>query len=146
MSQIGTGSYSSSDWTWTVNMVPVDGFSESGYGSFKFNMDAATVKQGADNSVGVSQQTGSRVGTIELPLMQTSLSNNWLWSLCQLQRARIPGTRILVNGRNSRSGETVIMPAAVFTKTPDASMGKEIEDRTWEFQGLMEVTYAGYVV
>jgi hypothetical protein len=76
MSQIGTGSYSPSDWTWTVNM------------------DAATVKQGADNSVGVSQQTGPRVGTIELPLMQTSLSNNWLWSLCQLQRARIPGTCI----------------------------------------------------
>ena len=146
MPNIADGSYSPSDWNWIADGIPLSGCSESGLGTAKFNNDAATVKQGADGTIAVSTLPPGRAGTVTIPFMQTSMSNNVLNGMFLQQQLRIPGRKFLLIGRNSRSQETVVMLNATITKTPDVMNTKEVEDREWEFQGAMVVTYGGYVI
>lgn len=141
------GSYSPNDVSVIVNGYPLEGFADGTFVSVAYNSDAATMVEGADGSPAIAFKRGSRGATVTFTCLQTSLGNNILNSLLQVQKYQgTSAATVSVTIRNAQGGELVSMPRGVFQKEPDVSYAAEVGSREWTIMGQITSTYAGYQV
>lgn len=123
--------------------VPLHGFADGEFVTVKFVSDAALDVVGTDGEVSVSPNADRRAD-IEIKLMSTSDSNDYLTGVAELQRIT-PGMGVgafLVRDRNGRS---VYQAASTWiVKEPDVSLDKTATPRVWKLRcDVMNAVHGG---
>lgn len=125
-----TKTYAAEDISVIVNGIRISGL--SGGVKIKRSADAFTKKVGVDGSVARAKNP-DRSGEIEIPLLGTSASNDFLSALalndevsgvgyCQIQIKDLRGTTTIVSGQ------------AWVKKLPDLEFGAEVPEKRWLFE------------
>lgn len=110
--------------------VPLVGYGEN---FFKLTQDedAFMKKVGASGEVARARNQ-NRTGKVEVTLMQTSLSNDYLSTMFRLDKDLGLGAGTLTVA--DLSGTTIVsIEDAWISKLPDLEFGKELAERTWTF-------------
>lgn len=121
--QVGT--YKVKSLICVIGGVIVDGWADNDYITVKYDQPRTQTREGADGGVGIAV-TESRLGTIEITLLQTSTVNDALTALFSDASRRYPFT--LSDG----SGSSVFTSSDAWIQdTPEANFGTDIKDRRW---------------
>lgn len=100
--------------------------------TIEYNEDAFTFKAGLDGK-GTRTKNANKSGRITVPLMQTSMANDLLSAIAQVDRKTGKGVFPLLFKDNS--GRTVVAALdAWIVKIPAAGFGKEAGQRNWVFE------------
>lgn len=124
------GTYAAEKVVVTVGGVIVTGFDDGDFIEVSFANDRYVSKAGADGEVGRSK-TADRLGTITITLSATSMANDELSALFNLEQ--IGGYDIPVPfGVADLSGRSFAAASKCWIKTaPSMVFGKEIGSREW---------------
>jgi len=126
---MATHSFDPKDVIIIVGGFPMGGFADGEFMSFERNNDAFTQSVGADGDT-TRVKSNDRSGSLTITLDQTSLSNDVLSGIAQLdEKANAGLVPILVKEKNGTS--TLFAGNGWVQKMPVMSFGKETTTRVW---------------
>lgn len=115
----------------TLGAIPVDGFADGEFVKIENNEDAFTLQVGTDGEA-TRSRSNNNAAKITITLMQSSLSNDLLSSLHNLDKA-VPGgigcVPLLIKDLLGRS--LYAAATAWIAKRPSASFAREAGPREW---------------
>lgn len=112
----------------------LEGFGEDTFISVAVEAPGFSDRVGVDGEVTRAKSYDSRA-TVSVTLMQTSLSNNVLSSIYLADRAAPNGAGVGSLRIVDRSGTSVFEASrAWIQREPDAELGREASERTWELR------------
>jgi hypothetical protein len=129
----------------SVGGVPISGYADGTFVNISRQNDAFTSVAGADGEVSRAKSNDKR-GEMTLTLLQTSLSNDVLSGIAQLdEKSNLGVVPVIVKDISGLS--TYFAGSAWIKKMPDSGFGKEIENREWVFElAEMEVFVGGVAI
>ena len=131
MSESVVRSYSPDKILNLVNGVPTTGFGEDTFITITPATDLSSVRVGADGEIARSRSS-NKVCTIEVTLLQTSLSNDYFSSIVELDE--VSGGLLFPFMVQDLRGRTMFMASqAWISQRPPIVFGREAGDRTWQF-------------
>lgn len=120
----------------------VSGYAEDTFVSIEPDGDGTQAQAGADGEVGRSL-SNNPLATLTLTLQQTSLSNDAMSDLLNLDRASGGAGVVPLQVRDLR-GRTVFAASQAWVKQmPTIEYGSELSDREWELGCVMTESYLG---
>ena len=113
----------------SIGGTPMSGFADGTFVMVSRDEDAFSKVSGADGEVSRAK-SNNRSGSLTLTLMQTSMSNDILSAIALLDEVSNTGiVPVLVKEIGT---DTILMSGEGWIKKiPDASYGKEVENREW---------------
>jgi hypothetical protein len=116
----------------TVGGVIVSGFTDGDFVTAEYDEDRYMVKSGADGEVGRAKNA-SRMGTITVTLMSSSLANHELSAIFNLEM--LGGLDLVIPiGIADLSGTSAVAASKCWIKkAPPFTRGKEVSECEWEF-------------
>lgn len=124
--------------------IPIQGLSEDSVVEIAYNEDAFTLQMGVDGD-GTRSKTNNRSAQVTMSLMQSSLTNDLLNAVHQIDLNTPNGLGIgplLIKDLNGRSLHAA--EKAWIMKSPDAAFGKEAGPREWVIETANLIsTYGG---
>lgn len=132
--------YSPDEVVITFGPVLLSGFADADI-TIEHNEDAFTFKAGIDGK-GTRTKNANKSGRLTAPLMQTSMANDLLSAIAQVDRKTGQGVFPLLV--KDLSGRTVFAAEdAWIVKMPAASFGKEAGQRDWIFESDSLESFVG---
>ena len=121
--------------------VPIGGFADGTFINIMRSNDAFTKHSGADGDLTRVKQNDSS-GEATITLAQSSASNDYLSGVALADEASNDGVLpLLIKDLSGTS--TFVSGFAWIRKTPDASFGKDIENREWVLDIADLATFVG---
>ncbi|TDI74601.1 MAG: DUF3277 family protein [Betaproteobacteria bacterium] len=119
------------------------GFAEGTFITVARNNDMWTLQSGASGETARSK-SNDRSGTIEVTLMQTSITNDYLASKAALDESDLNGGKFAA-GLMDANGTTLVGAVELWVKQqPSMELAKELSDRTWMLEtGDLEMFVGG---
>lgn len=115
----------------TLGAIPISGFADGSFVKIENNEDAFTLQIGTDGE-GTRSRTNNDSATVTFTLMQSSLSNDLLSALHNLDKT-LPGgggiVPLLIKDLSGRS--LYLAQTAWIKKRPSAEFGREAGPREW---------------
>jgi len=113
----------------TLGGVPIGGYADGTFVNITPNSERWTRKVGADGEVNRSL-SNDNTSSVDLTLMQTSLSNTYLHTVEKADA--LTGLGMLpLSFTDLNDGSTRFWPQAWVVKTPDDGRAKETTDKQW---------------
>jgi len=113
----------------TLGGVPIGGYTDGTFVNITANSERWTRKVGADGEVNRAM-SNDRTSTIDITLLQTSLSNAYLKTVEDADAATGLGM-LPLSFTDLNTGKTRFWPEAWIVKTPDEGRAKETTDTQW---------------
>jgi len=129
----------------TVGGIPISGYADGTFINISRQNDAYSSVAGADGEVSRAKSNDKR-GELVLTLLQTSLSNDVLSGIAQLdERSNSGVVPIMVKDMSGLT--TFFSGSGWIRKVPDSEFGKEISNREWAFElAEMDVFVGGVFI
>ena len=126
----------------TVGGIPISGYADGTFINISRQNDAYSSVAGADGEVSRAKSNDKR-GELVLTLLQTSLSNDVLSGIAQLDERSNSGV-VPIMVKDISGLTTFFSGSGWIRKVPDSEFGKEISNREWAFElAEMEVFVGG---
>lgn len=137
------GVYTPTSVILTMDGLALTGLAEDGGVSNKLLTKQATVKQGQDGFISVTQIVGGVPGELTLKFAQNSLANSLLTAALATQ---LLGVLHAFSVIDLSTGTSISYPRGVISGAPDVEFGKESGDREWMVTGACIVQAEGAVI
>ena len=116
----------------TVGGIPISGYADGTFINISRQNDAYSSVAGADGEVSRAKSNDKR-GELTLTLLQTSLSNDVLSGIAQLDERSNSGV-VPIMVKDISGLTTFFSGSGWIRKVPDSEFGKEISNREWAFE------------
>ncbi len=128
-----TKDYDPKKVTITVGSHILEGFADGTFVTVSRTNQTWTVKSGASGEH-ARAKSNDRSGTIELTLMQTSASNDFLSLLMALDESSASGGKLPFTLLDAHGKTAVGAAEAWIRQPPSVEYGKELGDRVWTLE------------
>lgn len=139
-----SGTFDGSEVHVIIGTVPLSGFSDGDSVTATRSTDLFSKRTGLDGSTGRAKNT-DKSGTIEVRLLQTSLANDSLSALMNLDSLGLEGNIVFPVSVIDMSGRTVISGSDCWLQTapPVAFSTNAVGERVWTFASAALTLYVG---
>ena len=136
------GTYDPKSISIVIGANIVTGYAEDTFVSIEATGDGTQSQSGADGEVARSL-SHNRLNRLTLTLQQTSMSNDFLSDLLNLDRASGGGGVVPLQVRDLRGATIFAASQAWVVKRPTMEFGGELSDREWEIDCVETDSYIG---